>query len=222
MRSYCLTLRLFAAQITDVHLLFASTALPSCLQPTFNCRSTNLQAILPRLLVAAMTKWSVFIAPLVALLATSRALESSEIIETRSDAIANIPLDTRCSVYKHDQRYPTIPNPKDGTWISLIATQMHNKQQSGSCALTQDAHSVDGTTIRWQIEPYHDGSDDCKSTAEIKTDRNGLTSAINQLRQAGASAGCCVFKHGGGTYRSDVRFRTTNDFTFGAIPCPSF
>lgn len=126
------------------------------------------------------------------------------------------PLSVSC--YVHSTSGTKIPAAL-GDWISLIATKMHNEQQDGSCAVFTEAQKVRNVNVYSQGIPYSSGSD-CTSTAELKTDRSGLISGVNQLRLKGATAGCCNFQHGAsGSWHAHVKFKTDKSLDFDAIKC---
>ncbi len=152
-------------------------------------------------------------------LTTHAILQPTDILctrDTNGTDIANTPLTVDC-LASPEKGIPKIPAPAE--WISSLATKMHNEQVSGSCALIEEPYRPGAVDVYTHLAPQRYGID-CKSTSELKTDRNALTSAVNQLRDANAGAGCCSFRHGQGTYHANGKFKTSLSLAWDSIDCP--
>ncbi len=115
--------------------------------------------------------------------------------------------------------------------MDVIGTIQFNETiSSDKCALKQGSTPNKGPdreddtedgTVYYHIQPYTTG-DDCDTTAQEKTIKNAFVAAGNFLHDAGATAGCCTFQHGDGTWHSHVKVKTGAKFPWNdpTFVCP--
>ena len=145
----------------------------------------------------------------------------NDVLDTRATNdtdTPDTPLSVQC-IRSLIKGYPLVPAP--GDWVTALASIMHNRQVSGNCDYFDETYDPGnkGLYIYSRIVPSST-SGDCKSTAEVGTDVNGLTSAVNQIRNGGASAGCCALRHGQGTWHANAKFKTGKYISWTSITCP--
>ena len=112
--------------------------------------------------------------------------------------------------------------------MGVIGTLMYKEMQSQNKCADQNSNTpnkgTSGTNgvVYYHIHPYASSGNVCDSTAQEKTVVNAFIAAGNFLHDAGATAGCCTFQHGDGTWHSHVKVKTGENFPFNdpSFICP--
>ena len=109
-------------------------------------------------------------------------------------------------------------------WMAVLAqlSYLELKKQN-KCALMEGNTPNKGPggtygTVYYHIQP---SGGDCSSTALEKTFLTAFTAAGNVLHDEKATAGCCSFQHGDGTWHSNVKVKTGEAFLWSDIVCPT-
>ncbi|KAJ6016337.1 hypothetical protein N7540_010928 [Penicillium herquei] len=85
-----------------------------------------------------------------------------------------------------------------------VAAIIKNKAEEKSCTLTYGADTTDDQTIGYAYEATTTETV-CGSTAEKKTVLKAVKKCANNLHNAGATRGCCKFRHGDGSWTGHLR-----------------
>ena len=100
-----------------------------------------------------------------------------------------------------------------------LATIMKNDSQKDTCGASYYSKVSSSGTLTHTETFISSKGPNCDTTAEVKTLLKAIQGCVDDLTTRNVSAGCCSFRHGGGTWRGHLKLATFAD-ELRFVTCP--